>query len=185
VEDFIGRMVGAFHADERRIHMTGFSMGSAMTFWFLCNRPDLLASAGPVTGASADQVRVEGTSDSCIEAIDADWQPRVPILFMSGRQDNAFTIAAARARADGIVMRLGLTGGEEIDGDSTYSRKRWEGADGIVFDFLEHGYSSGVLAGHCIPGGPATDIIFACTSGGNSLDWGETVLEWFIEHPKR
>lgn len=55
----------------------------------------------------------------------------------------------------------------------------------MVFDFLEHDYASGILAGHCIPGGPATDLIFACTSGGTSLDWGQTVLEWFVEHPKR
>lgn len=91
----------------------------------------------------------------------------------------------AGCQKTGIVSRLGLTGGEEIAGDGSYTRRRWEGADGMVFDFLEHDYASGILAGHCIPGGPATDLIFACTSGGTSLDWGQTVLEWFVEHPKR
>ena len=58
---------------------------------FLCNRPDLVASTGPVTGSSASQVRVEGTDMPCIEALDADWQPRVPILFMSGTSDGALS----------------------------------------------------------------------------------------------
>jgi len=180
--DFIERMIAAFHMNTRRIHVTGFSMGAGVTFWFLCNRPDLVASTGPVTGSSADQVRIEGTDMSCIEALDADWQPRVPILFMSGTSDGALTIEAARARTEGLVSRLGLTGGDEIDGDGSYRRKRWTGDGGMVLDFLEHDYS-GVVAGHCIPG-PTPDAIYGCTSGDVTLDWGKTILEWFIEHPK-
>jgi pimeloyl-ACP methyl ester carboxylesterase len=183
--DFMTRMIAAFHVDKARVHMTGFSMGSAMTFWFLCNHPELLASAGPVTGASAEQATVAATGAACIDAINATWKPRVPILFMSGSMDNALTIMAARARTDGIVMRLGLTGGDQIAGDASFTRKHWVGDDGMVFDFLEHNYSNAILAGHCIPGGSPSDALFACTSGGNSLDWGKTVLEWFIDHPKR
>jgi pimeloyl-ACP methyl ester carboxylesterase len=182
--DFMTRMIKAFHADQKRVHMTGFSMGSAMTFWFLCNHREALASVGPVTGASAEQVTVMETGAACVESIDAAWQPRVPILFMSGSMDNALTIMAARARTEGIVMRLGLSGGDQIDGDMTYTRKHWTGADGMVFDFLEHNYSNAILAGHCIPGGSSSDPLFACTSGGNSLNWGKTVLQWFIDHPK-
>lgn len=182
IADFIEQMTTAFHLNTRRIHITGFSMGSGVTFWFLCNRPDLIASTGPVTGASADQVKVADTGMSCIESLDAGWQPRVPILFMSGTEDGALTIEAARARTEGIVSRLGLTGGDEIDGDGSYRRKRWTGADGMVFDFLEHDYS-GAVAGHCIPG-PTPDLIYGCTSNGVTLDWGKTVLQWFEEHPK-
>jgi len=180
--DFIEHMIDVFHVNTRRIHVTGFSMGSGVTFWFLCNRPDLVASTGPVTGSSADQVTLDGTSMSCIDALDADWQPRVPILFMSGTMDGALTIDAARARTDGIVSRLGLTGGDQIDGDSTWRRKHWTGDGGMVFDFIEHDYS-GVVGGHCIPG-PTPDLIYGCTSGNVTLDWGKTVLQWFVDHPK-
>lgn len=181
--DFIDQMIVAFHLNTQRIHVTGFSMGSGATFWFLCNRPDLIASAGPVTGASASQITVESTGMPCIESLDADWQPRVPILFMSGTMDTALTAEAAQARTDTIVSNLGLTGGDEIEGDGSYRRKRWTGPDGMVFDFLTHDYS-GVVAGHCIPG-PTPDVIYGCTSGGVALDWGQTVLDWFVEHPKR
>jgi hypothetical protein len=80
-------------------------------------------------------------------------------------------------------MRLGLTGGDQIEGDETYTRKRCTGSDGMIFDFLEHDYSNSLLAGYCIPGGPDSDFV-ACTSGGDSLHWGKTVLKWMQEHPK-
>lgn len=182
IADFMERMIGAFHLNTRRIHVTGFSMGSGVTFWFLCNRPDLIASAGPVTGSSADQVRAQDTGMSCIEALDDTWQPRVPILFMSGTADSALSIAAARRRTDGIVARLGLSGGDQIDGDGQFRRMRWTGEGGMVFDFLEHDYA-GLVAGHCIPG-PTPDAVYGCTSGNVTLDWGQTILQWFIEHPK-
>ena len=182
IADFIERMIAAFHLNTRRIHITGFSMGSGVSFWFLCNRPDLIASAGPVTGKSADQVRVQDTDMSCIEALDSAWQPRVPILFMSGTEDTALSIDAARQRTEGIVARLGLQGGDEVDGDSQWRRRRWTGADAMVFEFLEHDYA-GAVAGHCIPG-PTPDPIYGCTSGGVTLDWGETVLQFFVRHPK-
>jgi pimeloyl-ACP methyl ester carboxylesterase len=51
--DFMDRMIKAFHVDKKRIHMTGFSMGSAMTFWFLCNHREALASVAPVTNPLA------------------------------------------------------------------------------------------------------------------------------------
>jgi hypothetical protein len=183
MSDFISRLAKAFHADEKRIHMTGFSMGAAMTYWFLCNRNDMLASAAPVTGASADQTTLEGSATPCIASIDSSWQPRVSMLVMNGTQDNAFQIESARERVQGIVGRLGLTGGDVIDSGDGYNRKRWVGADAMVLDFLEHDYasSSDFLAGHCIPGGPDADA-FACA--GSKFKWGEVVLQWFIDHPK-
>jgi pimeloyl-ACP methyl ester carboxylesterase len=181
--DFMTRVINAFHVDTKRVHITGFSMGSAMTFWFLCNHRDVLASAAPVTGASAEQVNVVDTGMPCIASIDANWKPRVPILFMSGSMDNALSIDAARARTEGIVMRLGLTGGTQIAGDDSYTRKHWQAADGMVFEFIEHKYANALLGGHCVPGGPADNLI-ACTDGGSTLHWGKTVLQWMIEHPK-
>jgi len=43
IGEFMDDVIAAFHVDENRVHVTGFSMGSATTFWFLCNRPELLA----------------------------------------------------------------------------------------------------------------------------------------------
>jgi poly(3-hydroxybutyrate) depolymerase len=185
IADFLFRMIEAFHVDQKRVHVTGFSQGSAVTFYFLCTHQDVLASAAPVSGQSASQ--------ECIESIDGHWQPRVPILFMNGQRDESLAVADGRARVQGLVERLQLEGGEEIDGDGHYSRKRWEGDDGMVLDYIEHDYGGqAVLDGHCIPGG--TDVAGAdnnfgvnattCTEGEIGLNWGETALQWFLAHPK-
>lgn len=181
--DFMTRMVDVFHVDEKRVHFTGFSMGSGMTFWFLCNHREVLASVAPVTGASADQVTVAGTDEPCIPSIDADWEPRPDILFMSGIQDQALTIDAARARTSGLVDRLGLSGGDAIENGEGFTRKRWTGDDGMVFEYLEHDYANDFLQGHCIPGGNDGGYI-GCTRGGD-LDWGPVALDWFKTHPKQ
>jgi predicted esterase len=191
--DFMKRMIKAFHVDETRVHFTGFSQGSGMTFWFLCNYPELLASTAPISGASADMVTVMKTGGKCLDALDASWSPRVPILFMSGTKDVALTIDLARARVTGLVSRLSLMGGDQIEGDGHFSRKHWTGANGMILDFIEHDYGGqAALDGHCVPGG--TDLAGSannfggnattCTTGENPLKWGEVALKWFVEHPK-
>jgi poly(3-hydroxybutyrate) depolymerase len=182
--DFMTRMTKAFHVDEKRIHVTGFSMGAAMTFWFLCNHNDRLASVGIVTGSSADQVQAPG-GGKCIDALNASWKPRTPILFLNGVKDPALTEAKAKERADGIVSRLGLTGGETIAGDDHYTRRHWTGADGMEFDFITHDYAAKErLAGHCMPGGRVVNAT-TCTEGDIKLHWGKLVLDWFMAHPKK
>jgi poly(3-hydroxybutyrate) depolymerase len=192
--DFMKRMIKAFHVDETRVHFTGFSQGSGMTFWFLCNYPELLASTAPISGASADQVTVMATGGKCLDAINADWKPRVPILFMNGIKDRALAVDLGRQRVEGLVSRLSLTGGEQVDSGSGYTRKRWTGADGMVLDYLEHDYGGQpALDGHCVPGG--TDLMGSennaganattCTTGDIKIKWGEVALQWFIDHPKK
>jgi pimeloyl-ACP methyl ester carboxylesterase len=183
--EFMSRMIDVFHVDKTRIHVTGFSMGAGMTFSFLCNHNDILASTAVVTGLSADQVRAPDGTRKCIDAIDAGWRPRVPILFMNGVLDPALTPEFAHVRRDGIVSRLSLTGGKQIAGDGHYTRTRWTGEGGMVFDFLEHDYSAeGRGAGHCMPGGTPPNAS-TCTKGDIKFSWGETALQWFIDHPKR
>jgi len=185
-------MIDAFHVDENRIHVTGFSQGSGVTFWFLCHKPELLASTAPISGQSASSILAPDGS-ACVEYLNADWQPRVPILFMSGTLDTALVIDDARARVDGLVDRLQLTGGDQIAGDDEYRRTHWEGEGGMVLDYLEHDYGGQVyLDGHCIPGGTDLEgsannaIVNAttCTTGDINIHWGEIALQWFIEHPK-
>ena len=191
--DFMTRMIAAFHVDQKRVHVTGFSMGSGMTFWFLCNHRDVLASTAPISGASADMIVDLESGTKCLDTIGEGWTPRVPILFMNGIKDQALAIDLARERVNGLVDRLALSGGEQIAGDGHYSRKRWTGEGGMVLDFIEHDYGGqALLDGHCIPGG--TDLAggpnnfganaTTCSTGENQLHWGEVALQWFIDHPK-
>lgn len=187
VGELMDRMIATFHVDMRRIHVTGFSQGSGMTFWFLCNKNELLASAAPISGQSVNGITAPG-GGNCLEYIDDAWEPRVPFLFMSGTSDTALVIEDARDRVDGLVERLGLGEGTMVGGDAEYRRTRYEGDDGMVLEYLEHDYGGqAVLGGHCIPGG--TDIMGSannfglnattCTTGEISIHWGEVALEWF------
>lgn len=177
------QVIDAFHVNPDRIHITGFSQGGATTFYFLENLNDILASAAPVAGAL----------DQPTWAND-EWQPRVPMLIMNGISDTASTIESSRTMVDTIVAGLELEGGDEVEGDGHYSWKRWTGDDDMVVDYIEHDYGGqAVLGGHCIPGGidlnggPHNFGLNAttCSTGDIHLNWGPTVLQWFIEHPKR
>jgi hypothetical protein len=179
--DFMRLMINVFQVDQNRVHVTGFSMGSGVTFWFLCNEGEMLAGGGPVSGQSADQIVVVDTGNNCIQSIDATWQPRVPILFISGTQDTGLTEERARARTDGIVTRLGLTGGDVTDSGPGWELQHWEGDDGMVFDFIMHDWV-GLLSGHCIPSGAG---VASCFDTDPSFHWGRYALQWFIDHPKR
>ena len=184
IADFLKRTINAFHVDPDRVHVTGFSQGSDITFWFLCNEHELLASAAPVSGAS--------NASMCL---DDSWLPRVPILYENGTKDLASTIDRARTMVDNIVKQLMLTGGMQIAGDDGYFRKHWVGDGGMEFDYIEHMYGGqAVLDGHCIPGGIDTPTMgknnFAlnattCTSGTIAIKWGELALQWFLDHPRR
>jgi predicted esterase len=182
VGDFMDRMIKAFHIDPDRVHVTGFSQGSAMTFWFLQNKNAILASAAPVSGATD----VAWMTDS--------WTPRVPILYENGQKDQASTIDRATTMVENIHTQLKLTGGMEIAGDGHYSRKHWTDGAGMDFDYIEHDYGGqAVLDGHCIPGGidtPGSANNFSlnattCTTGTITINWGELVLQWFDTHPKK
>jgi predicted esterase len=182
VAGFMDRTIKAFHVDPARIHVGGFSQGSAMTFWFLCNRKDILASAAPVSGASAN-----------VTCFDDSW-PRIPIFYENGTKDQASMIDSARTMVDKIVSQLKLTGGMEIAGDGHYTRKHWEGDRGMLFDYIEHDYGGQpVLDGHCIPGGVDTSSgrnnytlnATTCTTGDIKINWGQLALQWYIDHPKK
>jgi predicted esterase len=183
VADFMDRMIKAFHVDPNRVHVDGFSQGSIMTFWFLCNRKDILASAAPVSGA---------TDVTCL---DDSWKPRVPIFYENGQKDQASMIDQATTMVSSIVSQLKLMGGDQIAGDGHYTRKHWEGDGGMVFDYIEHDYGGQpVLDGHCIPGGIDVSGMgtnnfglnaTTCTTGQIAINWGELALQWFIDHPRQ
>jgi predicted esterase len=183
VFDFMERVIAAYQVDPKRVHVTGFSQGGMMTWWFLCEHSDLLASAAPVAAAMQ-------ASAACV---DDDWSPRIPILYMNGETDTASTIKESRALVTRVTEDLELKPEGEIEGDAEWKRERWDGKAGMRFDYIEHKYGGqAVLAGHCLPGGVDTPggpnnysaNATTCTEGDIKLNWGETVLKFFQEHPK-
>jgi len=96
-----------------------------------------------------------------------------------------------------VISAWNMGAGVVIAQDSTYKHTRHTNANGTVFEFIEHDYSSdapfagGIIGGHCFPGSgviydpsnPQDRTPFGCY-GPNSFNWGEEVIKFFIAHPK-
>jgi polyhydroxybutyrate depolymerase len=106
-------LIASFHLDERRVHMTGFSQGGYMTWRFICQHADLLASAAPAATGGMANISLE--------------------------VDCAFTGSDKPTRALDILYM--------------------------------HGTADALMAFGCEP--------------PNGFTWGETVIEFFMAHPRR
>jgi len=180
VHDFMLRTIDLLPVDEERVHITGFSQGGIMTWWFVRNHSDLLASAAPVAAVPS------GIDDAGLD-------PEIPLLYMQGLTDTAFAYDEAEVMRDRLIDILGMKDEQMIAGDDSYGHTRWTNDNGTDFEFIWHDYGGqAVLAGHCIPGGTDTEGIppfgalnaTTCTSGDINFHWGELAMEWFVAHPR-
>ena len=74
--DFMQQAIDAFDVDRDRVHFTGFSQGGFMTWKFICDHADIIASAAPISAPEAGCFH-NGTGPS----------REIPILFISGSAD--------------------------------------------------------------------------------------------------
>jgi pimeloyl-ACP methyl ester carboxylesterase len=213
VMDILGQVIEAFHADTKRIHMTGFSEGGFMTWRWFCRHSDLLASVAPGAAAwrCANLANLGltppeiGCEFSGAEAGADVPEHDIPALYVQGMKDGLVdpTCADGWVRSN-VFTALNLDKGTQIAGDATYTRTRYLNPDGVPFEYIQHQYQTtssflGVaLAGHCYPGStdlsvtPASGttvppdqlISFGCNDA-TSFNWGEEVMKFFIAHPKR
>jgi len=212
VMDILTQVIAAFHADQNRIHMTGFSEGGYMTWRWFCQHSDLLASIAP--GAAAYQ---------CADLANAGLTPPevacrfsggeagadvpehdIPVLYVQGTKDGLVDPKCSEAWLESNVFStLRLGAGTQIAGDATFTRTRYLNPDGVPFEYIKHQYQTtssffGVaLDGHCYPGStdltptpssgtvvpPDQLISFGCNDPA-SFNWGEEVMKFFIAHPK-
>ena len=52
LQDFMTRLIRAFHIDESRLHVTGFSMGACQAFQWAAQYPDMVRAACPIAGSA-------------------------------------------------------------------------------------------------------------------------------------
>jgi hypothetical protein len=176
---FFELAIKVFAIDRKRVHMTGFSQGGRMTFTFLCQHADVIASAAPAaeTGCSETELRAA--------------KREVPILYMHGREDALINFnAAAIPQRNAVVSAWSMGSPTTVGSDANYAWSRYTNAKGTVFEFLEHGYTAPpiVIKGHCYPGStdpggaPGQLFSFACTPP-SAFVWGEEVMKFFKAHP--
>jgi poly(3-hydroxybutyrate) depolymerase len=214
VMDILMQVIGVFHVDQNRIHMTGFSEGAFMSWRWLCAHSDLLASVAPGAGAWQCGVLANagltGPEIGCELAGTSVPARNIPILYMQGMKDGLVDPKCADdwVRSN-LFSALKLGKGTALAGDPSfqsaqYVRTRYEDPDGVPFEYIQHQYSTdssflGVdIVGHCYPGStdmmvtPPEDTVippdqimaFGC-KGQCDFNWGEEVMKFFIAHPKK
>jgi poly(3-hydroxybutyrate) depolymerase len=214
VMDILNDVIQALHADTNRVHMTGFSEGGYMTWRWLCEHSELLASVAPAAaawgcavlanaGLTPPEIGCEMTGSSVPAR-------NIPVLYMQGMQDGLVDPTCAdtwvRERA---LTALHVDAGTVIAGDpafetAQYVRTRYLDPDGVPFEYIQHQYSTdsaflGVgIVGHCYPGStdltvtpPAQTVIppdqlmaFGCKDRCE-FTWGQEVVRFFMAHPKQ
>jgi poly(3-hydroxybutyrate) depolymerase len=211
VMDILTQVIQAFHADQSRIHMTGFSEGGFMTWRWFCQHSDILASIAP--GAAAWQcanlaalgIPEVGCQFIATDAGTAKPARNIPVLYIQGMKDGLVSPTCADTWLKSNVFSvLKLGTGQQIDGDTTFTRTRYLDPSGVPFEYIQHQYTTDssflgfALVGHCYPGStdlvvtpPAQTVVppdqlisFGCKEQC-SFNWGEEVMKFFMAHPKR
>ena len=213
VMNILKQVMEAFHVDDKRVHMTGFSEGGFMTWRWLCAHSDLLASVAPAAAAwqCANLANLGLTPPEVGCPMTGDDVParNIPGLYMQGMQDGLVDPQCADQWVRGSAFEaLQLDSGVVVAGDpssagAAYVRTRHEDPNGVPFEYIQHSYTSdasflGVgLLGHCYPGStdftptpPAQTVVppdqlmaFGC-KGAVDFHWGEEVVRFFKAHPK-
>ncbi len=179
---FMQLAIKVWHPDDRRIHFTGFSQGGAMTWRFICDHADVLASAAPGAGSGCAFSGAEMPSRE------------IDILDLHGTKDALIDFdTVAVPQRDAVIAAWNMDAGTKIAGDATFTRTRYTSPSGTVLEFLQHDYAAGpclvTIDGHCFPGSDDPGGLqgqacsFKCLPP-NAFTWGEEVMQFFIAHPR-
>ena len=204
VFDFMQQAIDAFAVDRDRVHFSGFSQGGQMTWKFLCDHADIIASAAPIS-APETYCFLNGAGPS----------RKVPIFFISGTEDilihyynsgNALSVTNTLMRVmydynmvsvDSSAYEFSTTGDIVVDDagrvdvavdnvrfetvggskDGSYLWTRYTNADGIPFEHLRH------TNGHVYPDNPDSLILPEDPSVWFSV--GDAILQFFIQNPRK
>jgi pimeloyl-ACP methyl ester carboxylesterase len=180
IRSFMGQLIDGLALDRDRIHFGGFSQGGTMTWRFICDHPDLIASAAPA-GAGATY-----PEDYPVPAISCDFDTEghpaheVDILYVHGRSDTDVPFETALEQRDLVVSAWEMSETDVLIDEPDYRWTRWMSAQRTEFEFLEHDWQGGFLGGHCYPGREGKVGCGADTP----VAYGQAALQFYIDHPK-
>ncbi len=189
---FLTALREAMVINPKKVHVTGFSQGGAMTFRFLCAHADELASVAPV--AAGDGQSLPLALDCSFSGAGAPSQ-QVPVLHMHGTLDTLVNVTKGQQQRDAAIAGWGLGSPTVLSTSAGFTRTRYASATGTVYEYLEHSYSVefqfAVLGGHCLPGGDdliangdlGQTMFFSCAAPV-AFTWGEQVMAFFVAHPR-
>jgi poly(3-hydroxybutyrate) depolymerase len=175
IRSFLDQVIEALDIDTDRVHMGGHSAGGYMTWIFVCDHADLIASAAPLGAGASTEL-----DSSCDFDVAGSPSEEVDILLAHGRSDEMVPFDTALAQRDLVVAGWAMTESEVLAVEPTYRWTRWTNLEGTVFEFLEFDWQGGMFGSHCYPGVTA----FAGCGSDTQVHYGEAALEFYMAHPK-
>lgn len=178
---FLELALAAFAIDRDRVHMTGFSQGGMMTSRFLCDHADVFASVAPMAGTG------------CAFLGAAKPSREVHVLYAHGARDAIVAYATGTQQRNAMIAAWSMKEESVVSSDAKHEWKRYRSPSGTVLEFVRHDYeaSAFTLRGHCYPGSedskggaPGQLFGFAC-EGASAFTWGEIVMQFFRDHPRK
>ena len=180
IRAFLERLIEGLKLDRDRVHIGGFSRGGWMTWRFVCNHADLIASAAPAGAGASYPEDQNSPGVSC--DFDASGFPsqEVDVLYVHGRSDPDVPFETALLQRDLVISSWDMTEADILVNEPDYRWTRWASPQGPIFEFLEHDWQGGVLGGHCYPGGSG---MVGCGTD-TAVSYGKAALQFYIDHPK-
>lgn len=202
VFEFMQQAMDAYDVDRRRVHFTGFSQGGLMTWQFVCDHSDVIASAAPVSAIElgcfrngpgpARQVPIlftSGTQDPLVRYYSPVQDLSVPNTLVAVMYDYGMVTVDAPGyeynERGGLVVdasgRIETAAGDTaftvVDGgeQAGYLWTRYTNRDGVVLEHLRHDN------GHVYPDNPDSLILPEEPTVWFSV--GEAILRFFIDNP--
>jgi hypothetical protein len=180
IRSFLDQLIDGLALDRNRIHFGGFSQGGAMTWRFICNHSDLIASASPAGAGATYMDDYPVPAISCDFNVEGSPAHEVDILYVHGRSDTDVPFETAIEQRDLVVSAWDMSNNATLADEPDYLWTQWTSATGTVFEFLEHGWQGGFLGGHCYPG---TSGRVGCGTD-TPVHYGEIALQFYVDHPK-
>tara|TARA_Y100000590_G_scaffold275359_1_gene309140 strand:+ start:4716 stop:5669 length:954 start_codon:yes stop_codon:yes gene_type:complete len=185
VFSFMKQVENAFHVMKERIHVTGFSQGSWMTWRFVCDYPDYIGSAAPIGFGAGSPKNLQRTPVTINVFNDCFKNQQIDILYAHGKKDQVVHYSGALSTVKKIGESWNMANAEVISKDDQHQRVRFTNSQGTTFEFISYNWvakrsRSKDGDGHCFPG---VDNYLGCGSN-NPFHWGEEVLNFFLNHPK-
>ena len=188
----IERVKKVFKVMEERVHITGFSQGAGMTWRLICKYPNYFASAAPIGFGAGDPLNFNGPVR--IKNFTNCFKEQIDILYAHGKKDEIVHYSGAISTVQQIGKLWNMDKVKVLSKDENYQRVSFTNSRGTVFEFISHNWESGFpialnsrvttgsqLKGHCFPG--ASNYI-GC-GRDTSFHWGQEVVNFFLEHPKK
>lgn len=204
VADFMHQAIRAFDVDRDRVHFTGFSQGGLMTWQFVCDYPDIIASAAPLSAIEVGCFRagdgparevplffISGTGDVLIRYYNSNTSLSVPYTLMNVMYDYGMVAVDADAYAYSPTGSLMVDASGKVDAatpgvsfeivdgseEANYLWTRYTNGDGTVFEHLRH------TNGHVYPDNPDSEILPEEPAVWFSV--GRAMLQFFMDNPRR